>query len=313
MIKTITLSAGEVNSVEFDQKYPYFYIKNFSAADIYASIKKFVFVAGDDDVTRVPAGTVGIIYGTLASEYINVLCSESAEIEIIGAFDSNINFNKKIISGGDNSAFENVSNAVNTHINDTSVHMTTAEKEKIASLENYDDKQIKNDIALNLSSIGISRKNLFNYVEYMSKISNTNVNCGTIVKNADSFTLTATNNDCYIEHSIYTIPVSPNTQYILSWAADSDTAGYIYAFRNGDISSRQSICNSKAKQLTITTKSDTNYISIRFGVQNIDDSITYSQIMLRRADIMDNTYEPYVPSLQEQINDILARLTALEG
>ena len=51
-------------------------------------------------------------------------------------------------------------------------------------------------------------------------------------------------------------------------------------------------------------------IDIRSGVTI--SNLTFSP-MLRYADITDDTYEPYQPSLQEQINALTARISALEG
>ena len=65
----------------------------------------------------------------------------------------------------------------------------------------------------------------------------------------------------------------------------------------GNLSQQRLANNKDTKYLKFTTKSDTTFITIRLGVATSGNSITYSNIMLRYADITDDTYEPYQPSL----------------
>lgn len=146
MIKTITLTPGEVNCIDFDQKYPYYYIKNFSASDIYASVKKFIFVADEEEVTRIPAGSTGIVYSTLASEHVNLLCAEEAKIEVIGAFERDINFTSAS-GGGSTGMADTYSKAeLNTMLSEkvdkvegkdlSTNDYTDEEKEKLSAITN---------------------------------------------------------------------------------------------------------------------------------------------------------------------------------
>jgi hypothetical protein len=50
---------------------------------------------------------------------------------------------------------------------------------------------------------------------------------------------------------------------------------------------------------------------VGFGLWFGNGSAQIENVMVRYADT-DGTYEPYKPSLQEQINEIIERLTALE-
>lgn len=173
----------------------------------------------------------------------------------------------------------------------------------------------KSDIVINKTTLGYQRKNLFNETEYLSSIAS--VSIGTFNISGNSIILTATGKDCYTKpHASgdggYRIPVTPDTDYILSWESDNSNDGYVYAFMNGSLSQQKLANNKDTKYFKFTTNSNTTFITIRLGVSNSGESITYSNIMLRYADILDNTYEPYLPSLQEQIVALEARIAALE-
>ena len=159
---------------------------------------------------------------------------------------------------------------------------------------------VKSQAAINRTTLGYQCKNLLNETEYLSSIK-TATN-GTLSKSDNSITLTATSNDCYtapffVGDNGYRIPVSPNTTYILSWESDNSNSGIIHVFMNGIVSKQQAANKSVTKYLKFTTDIDATFITIRFSVKNSGDSITYSNIMLRYADIIDDTYEPYQPSL----------------
>ena len=171
--------------------------------------------------------------------------------------------------------------------------------------ENMNVRLIKNksDIAVNKSTLGYQRKNILNETEYLSSI--TSVSIGTFNISGNSITLTATGKDCYTKpHTSsdggYRIPVEPDTDYILSWESDNTYAGLVYVFMNGNLSQQKLANNKDTKYIKFTTNSDTTFITFRLGVATSGNSITYSNIMLRYANITDDTYEPYQPSLQEQ-------------
>ena len=171
--------------------------------------------------------------------------------------------------------------------------------------ESIDDRIIQNksDIAVNKSTLGYQRKNILNETEYLASI--TSVSIGTFNISGNSITLTATGKDCYTKpHTSsdggYRIPVEPDTDYILSWESDNTYAGLVYVFMNGNLNQQKHANNNGSKRLKFTTNSDTTFITIRLGVATSGNSITYSNIMLRYADILDDTYEPYQPSLVER-------------
>ena len=183
------------------------------------------------------------------------------------------------------------------------------------------DKRIiqnKSDIAVNKSTLGYQRKNLLNETGYLSSI--TSVTRGTKSISGNQITLTATATDCYTKPHTdsdggYRIPVYPDTEYIFSWESDNRNQGVVYVFMNGSASSYKTANNSGSKRLKFTTNSDTTFITIRLGVLVSGESITYSNIMLRYADITDDTYEPYKESVDERLiknkSDIAINRTTL--
>lgn len=171
--------------------------------------------------------------------------------------------------------------------------------------ENVDERLTKNksDIAVNKSTLGYQRKNILDEIGYLSSI--TSVTRGTKSISGNQITLTATADNCFTNpHTSsdggYRIPVEPDTDYILSWESDNTYAGLVYVFMNGNTSNYKNANNKVSKYIKFTTNSDTTFITIRLAVATSGNSITYSNIMLRYADILDDTYEPYQPSVREQ-------------
>ena len=174
--------------------------------------------------------------------------------------------------------------------------------------ESVDERLIQNksDIAVNKSTLGYQRKNILDETGYLSSI--ISVTRGTKSISENQITLTATADNCFTNpHTSsdggYRIPVEPDTDYILSWESDNTYAGLVYVFMNGNTSNYKNANNKVSKYIKFTTNSDTTFITIRLAVATSGNSITYSNIMLRYADILDDTYEPYQPSVQEQINN----------
>lgn len=184
--------------------------------------------------------------------------------------------------------------------------------------ESVDERLIQNksDIAVNKSTLGYQRKNILDETGYLSSI--TSVTRGTKSISGNQITLTATADNCFTNpHTSsdggYRIPVEPDTDYILSWESDNTYAGLVYVFMNGNTSNYKNANNKVSKYIKFTTNSDTTFITIRLAVATSGNSITYSNIMLRYADILDDTYEPYQPSVQEQIIGTYFPMTQVKG
>ena len=63
---------------------------------------------------------------------------------------------------------------------------------------------------------------------------------------------------------------------------------------------------SQVEKMFILTESTTIYVVAKV----YDGKVAF---MIREADITDDSYEPYQPSLQEQIKALEERISALEG
>lgn len=137
--------------------------------------------------------------------------------------------------------------------------------------------------------VGERTKNLFNFNGWSENLV-ANANNELIISN-NSITITAVENDAftipyYASHpNIYRIDVLPNSQYVLSWNSNNTLSGRIYVFKNGLSGSGNyiQVDNARQKYITFSTNENTNFITIRFGVMNAGDSITYSNIQLEEG------------------------------
>lgn len=184
---------------------------------------------------------------------------------------------------------------------------TDADKNKLDGLENYDDVDMKADIAeiasqaaINKSTLGVSKKNLL-----QNKGTTTTVNGVVFTVNDDrSITVngTATSQISYIIGVIpsdlqgkrLTLTGCPSggnyqTGYALFGIKKSNQNTFIKDVGDGDTT-------------VVPNESCEVYIVVRKGA-TVSDLTFYP--MLRYAEITDDTYEPYKPSVEE-------RLTTLE-
>lgn len=165
---------------------------------------------------------------------------------------------------------------------------------------------LQTQVSINQSSVGMSKKNLLNNTA-TTKVTPEGV---TFTVNGVDKSVTITGS-CTSATGVFlgVIYLDANTKYIISSNTsqalsfqlyEADMATYIRSVRFGS-SAELSVDISKKYAIKLCASVNTTY-----------DNVTVYP-MIRYADITDSTYEPYTPSLQEQINDILARLTALEG
>lgn len=125
--------------------------------------------------------------------------------------------------------------------------------------------------------------NIFDFTAWSNKF--TGVVRGNYSISSDSITITATSNDAYTQTSGYSyvdyrIPVTAGFKYRLTWSASNNNNGRIMVFANGQASSNMMFTanNATVKELIFTVPSGTTYITMRVGVVNSGDSITYSNI-----------------------------------
>ncbi len=151
---------------------------------------------------------------------------------------------------------------------------TTAEKTKLAGLENYDDSAVKSEIAV-LANGSSKNRCPINTVEFAS------AGIGTVTP-------------CNIPAGDYI--------FTCNCSATSSTAHlYLFDATNSEIK-HQAFTNAAYKRLAISISQPAAYIRIDSDAGNN----TISNIMIRSADITDETYVPYAPTNRELYEMILA-------
>ena len=192
---------------------------------------------------------------------------------------------------------------------------TNAEKSKLSGLANYDDSEVRADIAntaeqiaLNRSTLGYQRRNLLK-----NTVNTATLNGVTFTINDDgsvtadgsatalcTFTISNVSADLQGETLLLSgCPSGGNYQsgYALYLAKISDSLTVGYDTGNGaKIAVPDETCNVR--------------IVIRNGVTV--SNLTFKP-MLRYAEISDDTYEPYKPSIDDRIASLEARIMALEN
>lgn len=129
----------------------------------------------------------------------------------------------------------------------------------------------------------------FSYSSFINSV--TGVSRGTIVKNNDnSFTITASRDDCFTEpynldqgvSGVYVFsPVTGNKRYRLTWtSSDRSISGRVFVFENARIAPLHQVDQSLNEYLEFTTAETTTSLSFRFGVERAGDTLTYSNIAL---------------------------------
>lgn len=203
---------------------------------------------------------------------------------------------------------------------DSASAMNTAIKQNtsdIATLKATDETtateiaSVKSDVAINRTTLGVQCKNLLPFPDTITK--------GGIIFTCDAngyMSADIADNDIRQwtpANSQYSIVLKKGT-YTLSFVSSTvctNAYGNIYIMvTNGEV---------------IANVGQTNYAKKEKGSVNfsIDSEQTIyvmakifngtTAIMIRHADITDDTYEPYQPSLQEQVTALTERIVALES
>ncbi|MDE5885100.1 MAG: hypothetical protein K2H29_08530 [Oscillospiraceae bacterium] len=184
---------------------------------------------------------------------------------------------------------------------------TDAEKTKLDELTNYDDSEIKSNIAINNSSIGLQRKNLLKVNGKSETRSGINFNYDTDgILNASGTQTGSFTHSVYIDENgllfdrdvIISYTGETNVEARLKITSSDNSNTYPELTKNGLLFPK----NTKLKQVYFQRTSGTKTVNIsNFGV------------MVRYAEIEDDTYEPYRPSVAEYIENLEARISALEN
>lgn len=195
---------------------------------------------------------------------------------------------------------------------------TTALKNKLNGLENYNDTQIKNDIAFNKSTLGYQRKNQLK------------ITTAPNVKNGVSFSVsddgiltlngTATaSGDAYFPEYTYSVTeadtwISINEKSIISCYGTLNSFSLCYYSPDVEQVSAnktfKTINNSNPFVLEKGSVIIGLYVGITSGVDYTGKTLS---VMLRNAEITDSTYEPYVPSADERLSGLENQIITLDS
>ena len=182
--------------------------------------------------------------------------------------------------------------------------ITDEEREKLAALENYDDSEVKSQTALNRSTLGYQRKNLLKNAAVSQTIRGMTFTVnkdGSVTANG---TATAT-----ADISISTKLTILNGDYTLTCCpagGSADSYRAIARIYDSEDNPLTATLIDTGEGLTVTGFDD-SYINVIIRISSgvTAENLT-SRPMLRCAEITDDTYEPYKPSVEE-------RLAALEA
>lgn len=182
---------------------------------------------------------------------------------------------------------------------------TTEEKEKLFGLENYDDTGIKSEAALNRSTLGYQRKNLLKNIaksQTVSGVTFTINDDGSVTANG-----MATANAQLVIFDGKPYPETLDKKLHLSGCPDGGSASTYRMVMQNATSGFSTLCVDSGSGSDVIIASNITRIRCLFTVysgQTVENITLYP--MLRYAEITDDSYEPYKPSMEE-------RLAALEA
>ena len=171
---------------------------------------------------------------------------------------------------------------------------------------------IKSQAVINRTTLGTQRKNLLDVRNYASKYT---AGVTATPNGVDGLTFSGTaNNTFYLAWNEKTFSLKKG-DYILSYAGDITSDNPNNTFLRVRKSDNTIICDlplsQTSKSFSLDVDDGVYFIAVYTNVtSNVQGTI---KPMIRYADITDDSYEPYQPSLQEQINALTARISALEG
>ena len=183
--------------------------------------------------------------------------------------------------------------------------MTDEEKEKLSTLENYDDSEVKSQISLNRSTLGYQRKNLLK-----NTASSQLINGVTFTMNEDggvttNGTATASINFVLYEWTDFPQELSGRDLRLTGCPQGDSVSGYRIAMHrklNTD-APYTGIGADVGNGVIVNTSAKYCRVLIGIGANTDVDGLTFYP-MLRYAEITDDSYEPYKDDLQTQIDNI---------
>lgn len=157
----------------------------------------------------------------------------------------------------------------------------------------------------------VQSKNLFDMTSYLNFLNTmaTRPIANGALDNIDSssFTFSTIGHDCYTNgwaassNTVFKIQVQQNTTYTMSWDF-SGSDGSTFVFFNGVSGSGNMVQTKNSKmKLTFTTKEDTTFITVRFGIDDGGTSATIGKIQVEEG----TESTTYLPSMvSEGVNEV---------
>lgn len=184
--------------------------------------------------------------------------------------------------------------------------VSDSEIARLANVENYDDTQIKNDIALNRTTLGYQRKNLFKN----TAVTQTAYGVTFTVNDDKSITTngTATQTIYFNMGSFY---FEADKQYILNGCPSGGSETKYFLAYDGMPGHQYDVGNSSA--FSVSESATKPMLLVIKNGQTVSN-LTFKP-MLRYADITDDTYEAYKENVDERLiknkSDIAVNKTTL--
>lgn len=171
----------------------------------------------------------------------------------------------------------------------------------------------ENDIAVNRSTLGTQCKNLLNHTAKTETVNGVNITVNT--DGSITFAGTFNGTSAYY-HQIYKNADGSNKtigkgKYIVSGGAEE--FGFFVKHGTNFSGNNGTQFNVKTSDVPINIENETERIEFFVSLSPAREYNATIYPMLRPADITDNTYEPYKPSLQEQINALVAEIAELKA
>lgn len=190
---------------------------------------------------------------------------------------------------------------------------TNADKIKLDGLENYEDAEITTGVsnatniaAINSSTLGYSAKNLYKNTATSRIIAGVTF---TVVEDLINASGTTTGDCTYIMFSTTTDPYVFNKDVIVTYTGTLTNINLRVRFNTTNF--EYNLIPVGGFRVPAGTEISQVYLQQTTAGKAV--SVSDFGVMFRYADIKDDTYEPYKPSVQEQIDALIVRIAAIEN
>lgn len=276
-VKECTADNVPVSGYKKGDKYIDLVIANKTDAHIYINVKDLIDnkaegIQYSNTTSKLTATNVQ----SAIDEIAEMLADKVDETELSSAIDGvKTNLLSTIVASSNASA----SNAKTLEFQGTGKNL---EKLVVEGKTSQDGTPSPNN-PIEVKGVGDRTDNPFDFNDWLTKIATVGVIGGSKEISNGTLKLTATGEDCYTSSyglsSSPTIPVKPNTDYVLSWETDSSNTGAVYVFEgvSSNIIGRNS---SGTTNLVKFNSGSVTRVAIRFGVRGTGKVITFSNATL---------------------------------